>query len=844
MGDTKNGRNSCHFTSKLTTLGVPIINDIDFQIGLRAKHNEAISIVDQMSLEEKAAFCSGQNFWQLEACERLGLPSIMVTDGPHGLRKQAGNADHVGLNSSIPATCFPTACALASSWDPSLLHGIGVALGEQCIAENVAVLLGPGMNIKRHPLCGRNFEYFSEDPLLSGELAASMIQGVQSQGVGTSVKHYAVNNQEKGRMLVDAIVDERTLREVYLRGFEIAIKKAQPWTVMCAYNRLNGTYCAEHDWLLNQVLRDDWGFEGLVVTDWGATNNRAQGVSAGLDLEMPSSGGINDRRIVTAVQTGEISEMDLDRSVARTVSLILLGADLAERQKMVDQDSHHRLAHRAAIESVVLLKNDNGLLPLQETANIAVIGAFAKHPRYQGAGSSQVTPTRLDGALDAIERIAGKSASLTYAAGYDPEYSGLDADLIEQAVVVARSAEVVVVFAGLPGIFESEGFDREHMRLPEQHDQLIQAVCDANDNVVIVLCNGGPIEMPWIGATKAVLEGYLAGQAGGSAIADLLYGRANPCGKLAETFPLRQSDVPADQWFPRTGRQVQYREGLYVGYRYFDTANAAVLFPFGHGLSYTHFDYSNLTLSREVLQQNDELLVTLDVKNTGDVAGSEVVQLYVSDIESSVYRPQHELKAFTKIMLEPGETREVTLTLDDTAFAVYDTNTQGWVVEAGEFDIQVGASSRDLRLCQRIMVNSAQQVSDPRGASAGPEFLDGKLVVSDDAFAAALGKPVPPAENSRPYHINSSLSEIAETWPGGMIKRRVGTALQETMGMNTSDEINQKMFTAMINDMPLRSLALFGGGKVSFKMLNILLALLNKRFLSAIKLMLSAEDQS
>ncbi|MFP6836887.1 MAG: glycoside hydrolase family 3 C-terminal domain-containing protein, partial [Pseudomonadales bacterium] len=512
---------------------------------------------------------------------------------------------------------------------------------------------------------------FSEDPLLSGEMAAALIEGVQSQGVGTSAKHYAVNNQEQARMFLDAVVDERTLREVYLRGFEIAVTRAQPWTVMCAYNRLNATFCSENDWLLNQVLRDEWGFDGLVVSDWGAANDRVRGVAAGLDLEMPGNGGVNDRRVAAAVTGGKLSEADLDRAVVRNVSLILAGAELADRTIALDQAAHHALAQRAAAECMVLLKNEDDLLPLR-TASIAVIGAFAKRPRFQGAGSSQVKPTRRECAFDALSTIFessdGASGSLAYAPGYDPRHSEPDPGLIDEAVAVAQSAEVAVVFAGLPGIYESEGFDRQHMRLPEQHDRLIQAVCDANPNTVVVLSNGAPVEMSWVDAPKAIVEGYLAGQAGGAAVVDVLSGLVNPSGKLAETFPLKQADVPADRWFPESGRQVQYREGLYVGYRYFDTADVPVLFPFGHGLSYTRFKYADLELSQPGVDQGQPVRVSLSVTNTGAVAGSEVVQLYVNDIESNVYRPEQELRAFAKVALESGETRSVTFELGDRAF--------------------------------------------------------------------------------------------------------------------------------------------------------------------------------
>ncbi|MEJ2090215.1 MAG: glycoside hydrolase family 3 C-terminal domain-containing protein, partial [Gammaproteobacteria bacterium] len=477
--------------------------------------------------------------------------------GPHGLRKQTRGADHVGLNVSVPATCFPTASALASSWDVNLLEEVGEALGREAAAENVAVLLGPGINIKRHPLCGRNFEYYSEDPLLAGELAAAFIRGVQSQGVGTSLKHYAVNNQERGRMVVDAVVDERSLREIYLRAFEIAVTRSQPWTVMCAYNRVNGTYCGEHDWLLNRVLRDEWGFEGLVVSDWGATNDRVAGVAGGLDLEMPASGGANDRRVAEAVARGDLDEAVLDRAVARNVSLSLLGADLEAADHPVDLDAHHRLARRVAADCTVLLKNDGGLLPLETGLRLAVIGAFAKTPRYQGTGSSQVTPTRIDAAFDAITEHLG--AEPVYAAGYDPRTGESEDALLEEARAAAAEADAVLLFTGLPGIYESEGFDRAHLDLPAAHVALIERVCAANANVVVVLANGAPVSMAWVDLPAAILEGYLGGQAGGAAMADVLFGTVNPSGRLAETFHMSLDAVGADAWFPGHGRQVQSR---------------------------------------------------------------------------------------------------------------------------------------------------------------------------------------------------------------------------------------------------------------------------------------------
>ncbi len=798
-----------------------------------------------MTVQEKTACGSGLNFWQLQPCERLGLPAVTITDGPHGLRKQSTEGDHVGLNASVPATCFPTASALAASWDVQLLREVGVALGEQCVAEKVTVLLGPGMNIKRHPLCGRNFEYFSEDPLLGGELAAAMILGIQSQGVGTSIKHFAVNNQECGRMYVDAIVDERTLREIYLRGFEIAVKKARPWTVMCAYNRVNGEYCSEHDWLLNKVLRDEWGFQGLVMTDWGATNDRVHGIESSLDLEMPGNGGINDARLELALQRGELSEAVLDRAVVRNVSLTMCGAELEGREIELDQGAHHALARRAAAESAVLLKNDGGILPLStEPAlptepRIAVIGAFAKEPRYQGTGSSQVNPTRLDCAFDAMAELVGGEERLRYAAGYEPVFSNMDDALLEEAAGIARQAEVAIVFAGLPVTYESEGFDRPHMRLPDQHNRLIEAVCEANTNTVVVLSNGAPVEMPWVHRPKAILESYLSGQAGGGAVADLLFGKVNPSGKLAESFPQKQGQVAADRWFPGEGRQVQYREGLYVGYRYFDSAGVPVLFPFGHGLSYSEFTYANLRIAAE----NDGYRTSVDVTNVGSVSGAEVVQVYVHDLESNAYRPEQELKGFAKIALEPGETGTVDIRLGRDAFALFDPQAQSWVVEAGTFEVRVGASSRDIRLAERVDVASEDRLSE-RAQGAGPSLESGSLEITDEAFASMLGREIPAPEAVRPFHLNSALQELEGSWLGQRLRARVIEQFKRNIGGQGTEEPDPtlaRMFEEMANHMPLRSFVLFSRGRLSFRLLHVLIALLNHRYLESVRLLCGGE---
>jgi beta-glucosidase len=798
-------------------------------MSLKLKHNQAVAIVEQLTLEEKARLCSGKNFWYLEALERFDVPPVMITDGPHGLRKQDRSADHLGLNQSVPATCFPTACALASSWDTALLEEVGVALGREAAAENVAVLLGPGMNIKRHPLCGRNFEYFSEDPLLTGKLAAAMVKGVQSQGVGTSIKHFAVNNQEAGRMIIDAIVDERTLREIYLRGFEIAVRDAQPWTVMCAYNRVNGTYCSEHDWLLNQVLRSQWGFEGLVVTDWGATNDRVAGLASGLDLEMPGSGGINDLQVLRAVRHGELSTNSLDQSIRRNVALSLLGADLSERQHTVDHTAHHEFAMKVAIASTVLLKNENALLPLSGGEQIAVIGEFAKRPRYQGTGSSQVNPTRIDCAYDAIAEITG--ADFAYARGYDATTSELDQALIDEAAKVAGDAHVALVFAGLPTAFESEGFDRSSMRLPAQHEALIAAVCDANPNCVVILANGAAVEMPWVPQPGAIIESYLAGQAGGSAIAQIIFGLANPSGKLAETFPVTQGDLPADANFPGEARQVHYREGLNVGYRYFDTTNVPVLFPFGHGLSYTQFEYGDLNVEQH---GTHAYRVSLTVSNTGSRAGQEVVQLYIHPPTSRVFRPDQELKDFAKLHLAPGETGTVAFNLTQDAFSYWDRGHGDWNIEGGMFEVRVGASSNDIRSACSIEIAG---ISPPSATEAGAHVKPSlPFSVDDDEFENMLQHAIPAPEPVRPYNLNSSLNEVGQSWLGARFKARVTAGFLASIGGSSTDTTLNKMFAEMANNMPLRALSLFSRGKVTIEQLNLTIALLNHQYWRALKL--------
>ncbi|MFS0776677.1 glycoside hydrolase family 3 C-terminal domain-containing protein [Neobacillus sp. 3P2-tot-E-2] len=685
-------------------------------------------IIKEMTLEEKAGLCSGLDFWNTKAIERLGIPSIMMTDGPHGLRKQVGDTDHLGINKSVPSTCFPSAAGLACSWDKEMVTKIGVAIGVECQVENVAIVLGPGANIKRSPLCGRNFEYFSEDPYLSSNLSANFIKGVQSQGVGTSLKHFAVNNQEYKRMSIDAVVDERTLREIYLASFEGAVKDAQPWTVMAAYNKVNGDYCSENKKLLTDILKDEWGFEGLVVSDWGAVNERDLGLAAGLELEMPSSGCMGDNKIIDAVRSGKLSEDVLNQAVERILHVVFKAVDNKKENAVYSKEDHHDLAREAARESMVLLKNEGNILPVKDVESIAVIGAFAKSPRYQGGGSSHINPTKVDNIYEELVKVAGNHTSLTYSEGYNLESDEINESLIDEAVDAAKQARVAVIFAGLPERYESEGFDRKHLNIPENHRELIEAVADVQSNVIVVLNNGAPIEMPWLEKVKAVLEGYLGGQALGGAIADLLFGLASPSGKLAETFPKKLVHNPSYLNFPGDGETVEYREGIFVGYRHYDTRDVEPLFPFGFGLSYTSFEYHNLQVSKKQIKDNETISVTVQVKNTGNMAGKEIVQLYVRDVESNIPRPLKELKGFEKVSLRPGEVKIVSFQLDKRAFAYYNVKLKDWHVETGTFEILIGKSSREILLKETINVESTVTIQ--------------KVVTRNSTFGELMEHPI------------------------------------------------------------------------------------------------------
>ncbi|MED4227539.1 glycoside hydrolase family 3 C-terminal domain-containing protein [Neobacillus cucumis] len=752
-------------------------------------------LISKMTLEEKASLCSGLDFWHLKGIERLGIPSIMVTDGPHGLRKQREDSDHLGLFDSVPSTCFPSAVGLASTWNRELVKKVGIALGEECQAEDVAVLLGPGANIKRSPLCGRNFEYFSEDPHLSSEMAGSHINGVQSQGVGTSLKHFAANNQEHRRMSTNAVVDERTLREIYLASFEGAVKKAKPWTVMCSYNRVNGEYASENKYLLNDILKDEWGFEGFVVSDWGAVNERVEGLKAGLELEMPSSNGLGDKRIIDDVKSGKLSEETLNRAVERILNIIFKAVDNKRENAAYDQGAHHQLAREVARESMVLLKNEDAILPLKKGSTLAIIGGFAKKPRYQGGGSSHITPTKLENILDEFENASGKNTNVLFAQGYNLDCDDTDENLIAEAKEVAAAADTAVLFVGLPDRYESEGYDREHLRMPENHIHLIEAISEVQSNIVVVLSNGAPIEMPWIDKVKGLLEGYLGGQALGGAVADLLFGYVNPSGKLAETFPKQLSDNPSFLNFPGEGDKVEYKEGIFVGYRYYDKKNIEPLFPFGFGLSYTSFEFSNLTINKKEMLDTDTVTVNVSVKNTGAIAGKEIIQLYVKDVASTVIRPEKELKGFEKVELLPGEEKTVTFNLNKRSFAYYNVEMKDWHVESGEFEILVGKSSREIILSDRIHVTSTDSIQ-------------------------------------KPVHRNTTVGDLlSDPVLAPLVKELLAQANKNNPLMNTSDmdEEASEMMAAMMKYMPLRGLVNFSQGSFSEEELSEMINYLNNK---------------
>jgi len=662
--------------------------------------NDAKALLAQMTLEEKAALTTGSGIFATQGVERLGVPSICMSDGPHGVRKIRPDSFDP-LEPAFPATCFPTASALAATWDTALVRQVGEAIGQECLALDVQVLLGPGVNIKRTPLCGRNFEYYSEDPVLAGEIGAAFVQGVQSRGVGTSLKHFACNNQEFERMTTSAEVDERTLREIYLPAFERVVRTAPPWTVMSAYNRVNGVPASEHPQLLGGILKGEWGFDGLIVSDWGAVNHRDRALAAGLDLEMPASGPAATERLVRMVHTGLLPEQVVDEAASRVLQMVMRGVEHRQPGATFDATEHHDLARRAAAEALVLLKNEGGLLPLGGAERVALIGRFAKHPRIQGQGSAHVNPTRIDCLFDALS----SQVPLQYAEGY-PAEDVVDEALISEAVAAARSADVAVIFAGLPDLYESEAYDRKHLDLPPAQNRLIAEVCRVQPRTVVVLACGSAIAMPWFDLPAAIVQSWLAGQAAGNAVADVLLGSVSPAGRLSETFPVRLEDTPAYCNYPGDEGRVRYGEGLFVGYRYYDRVKVKPLFPFGFGLSYTTFAYSGLTLDKAELTDRESLEVTVTVRNTGARAGKEVVQLYVRDVQSTLTRPVKELKAFAKVSLAPGEEQQIRFTLAERDFACYSVDRGAWFVETGDFEVLVGPSSAETPLRAVVRVES------------------------------------------------------------------------------------------------------------------------------------------
>ena len=784
----------------------------------------AKELVLQMTLEEKASLCSGKDFWHMKGIERLGLEEIMLADGPHGLRKQEGGSDHLGINKSVPATCFPTASATACSFDIELMKDIGVALGEECLQNAVSVILGPGVNIKRSPLCGRNFEYISEDPYLTGKLASALVNGVQSQGVGTSVKHYAVNNQETRRMTSNSVVDMRALREIYLSAYETIVKESQPWTFMCSYNLINGTYAAEHKWLLSDILRDEWGFEGIVVTDWGAIVDRVTGIESGLDLEMPACGGYSNGKIVEAVNSGSLDVKELDKVTERLVELILKAMATRKSDFKYDGNSHHMLAREASAKSSVLLKNEDAVLPISTDKKVAVIGGFAKKARYQGAGSSKINPSKIDNVL---EELTTAGYDVQFAEGYSlVPMSAPDDVLIEEACNIAKESDVAIVFAGLPDEYESEGFDRKSLDMPEGHNKLIEAVSKVNSNTVVVLMLGAPVVLPWSENVKGILVAYLGGQAVGSGIVDILSGNKCPSGKLAETWPVKLSDTSSFNYFPGRKKSVEYRESIFVGYRYYDTVGKEVAYPFGYGLSYTKFEYSNL---KAVAKGGTEFDVSFTITNVGDCSGAEIAQLYLGKKDSETYRANKELRGFEKVQLDVGESKNIIISLDENSFKIFDVKENMWVVENGVYEIQVGSSSRDIVLNCNIEVEGIRiDVSDlQEKASIYWNLPKDNLEIDDASFIAVYGKELPPSERlpDEKYSINSTMTDIQDCEIGKNIYNQVKEGAKAMMGDGNNGLA--QIIEAMLADLPLRGLSMLTGEAFPPQKIEEIVCLLN-----------------
>lgn len=792
-------------------------------------------LIKQMTLEEKASLTSGKNFWESQDVERLKIPGMFLSDGPHGVRKQAAAADHLGLNGSIPATCFPTAATVANSWNEVLAEEVGAALGKEAAAMGVNVLLGPGCNMKRNPRCGRNFEYFSEDPYLAGKLAAGYIRGIQSQGVSACVKHFAANNQEERRMVIDTVVDERTLREIYLTAFEIAVKEGKTKAIMSSYNKINGTHTNENKHLLKDILRDEWGFDGVVVTDWGGNNNRVEALRCGNELEMPTTLGDTDAEIVAAVQSGSLPEEVLDRCVNRYLELVFSTRIPEERAvQSFDSQAHHELAAKAAEESVILLKNEDSILPVAKGKKVAVIGDFAATPRYQGAGSSIVNPTKLDNTVDLIPQT--ELEYVGYGQGYE-RYGKKNRTLEQQAMELASKADVVLYYMGLDEVREAEGLDRQDLKLPENQIALLGGLYQVNPNIVVVLSCGSAVEMPWLPMAKGLLHGYLSGQAGAGAVLNIISGRVNPSGKLAETYPLTYGDVPSAPHFPGKEVSVEYREGLYIGYRYYSTAKVPVRFPFGFGLSYTTFAYSGL--------QIQEKEISFTITNTGNKAGAETAQLYVGKDSETIFRPDRELKGFTKVFLEAGESRLVTIALDDKAFHYYNIKTKQWETEGGSYRIQIGASCEDIKLSQEITLEGSGAENPYDKAVLASYYGAAVQKATVKEFEVLLGHSVPNPkwDRKQPLGYNDTLAQMqyARGWIARLGYHLLSGSCKLLKAFGKRKLVN--VYEMVIFHQPFRGLARQTGGVFSIGMVDALLIAVNGNFIKGMIQLRKASKQ-
>ncbi len=776
------------------------------------KHQDVIS---KMSLEQKCYILSGKDFWSSRAYPSVGIPSMTLSDGPHGIRKQEGAGDQLGLNGSVPATCFPTAATMANSWDPALGEEMGSYLGEEAAAQDVCVLLGPGLNMKRSPLCGRNFEYFSEDPYLAGKMAAGYVRGIQSKGVSACPKHFAANNTELRRQASDSIIDERTFREIYLTGFEIVVKESDPKSIMSSYNMINGVYANENEHLLQEILRDEWGFKGFVVSDWGASNDYVEGVRAGSHLEMPTCGGDSGDQLIKAVREGRISEALVDKRVDELLTVVFptrAACDKAKGQKF-DVEAHHAMAMKASEQSIVLLKNEGNILPLAKGSKVAVIGEFAQKARYQGAGSSVVNCTKLDHTMDVIGSF--DLDVIGFEAGYPRAGKG-DPEMQAKAVELAKKADYVLLYMGLDEISESEGLDRAHMRLPQSQIDLLNAIAKVNENIIVAMSAGSAVEMPWLDQCKALVHGYLCGQAGASAVLKVILGDVNPSGRLSETYPFSYDDVPSAPYFPAKERTVEYREGLYIGYRYFETAKVPVLFPFGFGLSYTTFEYSNLTVTDQS--------ATFTLTNTGDRDGAEVAQLYVSAKRPNIYRPAKELKGFQKVFLKAGESKEVTIPLDDKAFRYFNVITNQFEIDGGEYDILIGASVADIRLSGTVTVKGADAPL-PYHMSELPSYEVGDILnVSDKEFTKLLGHPIPDGHWSGTLQMNDAICQL---YYAKSLKARIVYKILTSMLNKSIKKGEPDLNITFIYNMPFRAIGKMAGGMVSQEMCEGILTIVN-----------------